>query len=617
MGKEQVEAKEVEFWKSYNDVKTEEEGINAITEWLNYGIGLENYDEKAAWADETYKKFIRTRNDVAFTEFRKAVRSLSFENGLAVIDTLSANEGFAGRHLVEEKLDLLNYSEGNVQNMELVNKYVDEFLRDRNSRAGRFFSRVKNLSISDRAGINKRLSGKDLGDLNPEFHDLNTIGKMFNSIKSKEIDSKQLKSVLEYYIGDEKGSKYYKLMGSGIGALPETETAKFDKIMERMSDKPDEKVVAEIRKHFAMKDVLGGKGDKLDVATIASVLNEGDKITLLDKLSVEKLSDIYYGKSFDFNSHQKLLAVSKLLKVSGKDEDYYRNLMEDGKYALINAPHSHEAELFTDAAKGFADGYGASRLVAEAKNKINQKNSLEQDLSGIDKKRYAYEQGIDTLTKVQDIWSKIQENTAEGQEGISKAEVLQVIAKAVENGENVDGSLKLAVPKTKLPLLFGRKEAEKKQKDLESAVEALNKTLSNPKAMQNLKDLGVENALDKMVLSRLDNHVKTEKLKREQLVESYRGIGDLLSETYVVNKAEQFADMKNDIEETKGKGEKAFVTKVKTLRGMATDNVKDAAEDRGKKRSERAQPPKTAEEKKQAALAAYARRKEAIASANI
>lgn len=60
MGKEQVEAKAVEFWKSYNDTKTEEEGIKAITEWLNYGIGLENYDEKAAWADETYRKFIHT-----------------------------------------------------------------------------------------------------------------------------------------------------------------------------------------------------------------------------------------------------------------------------------------------------------------------------------------------------------------------------------------------------------------------------------------------------------------------------------------------------------------------------------------------------------------------------
>lgn len=109
----------------------------------------------------------------------------------------------------------------------------------------------------------------------------------------------------------------------------------------------------------------------------------------------------------------------------------------------------------------------------------------------------------------------------------------------------------------------------------------------------------------------LDHECRRNKIKAWG-VESYRGIGDLLSETYVVNKAEQFVNMKNDIEETKGEGEKDLATKLKKLREMPTNNVVHAAEDRGKKRSERAQPPKTAEEKKQAALAAYARRKEAI-----
>ena len=536
---------------------------------------------------------------------------MSFENGLAVIDTLSANEGFAGRSL-EERLDFLNYSEGNVQNMELVNKYVDELLRDRDSRAGRFFSRVKNLSISDRAGINKRLSGKALGDLNLEFHDLNTIGKMFNSIKSKEIDSKQLKSVLEYYIGDEKGSKYYKLMGSGIGALPETETAKFDKIMERMSDKPDEKVVAEIRKHFAMKDVLGGKGDKLDEATIISVLNEGDKITLLDKLSVEKLSDIYYGKNFDFNSHQELLAVSKLLKVPGKDNSYYQNLMEDGKYALKGAAKSREAGLFVNAVKEFEIEYGKLNQVDAAKEKINKLKGLIEDKKTVDNKRRDYSRAAQSLQKIRDIWGNIQKNTAEGQEGVSKADVEKAIAKAVEQGQRVDLSLKLVCPKPKLPLLFGRKKAKEKQEILEKAVADLNKALSYPSDMELLKSIGVKNALDDAELGRLTKEEKKYEGESNQLFQDIRKMGELWNEKNVISKAEDFADMKNDIEETKGKGEKDFATKLEELRGMPTYNVGYAAEDRGKKRSERAQPPKTAEEKKQAALAAYARRKEAF-----
>ncbi len=545
-----------------------------------------------------------------FDPFLDKLRNLSFEDALNVYDNLTEeNLGYYRNELLAN----INQPQGKLDNKTRMKfENILQNLKYGQVRDG-FWARVKNIDVSlkNREKINENLKVADVMDLKPEFHDLRTLGVLMrpHSEYSTEKRSGALKKVLGYVAGDYDAA-YYRLMGSGVGKRPETQTEIVDKIFEKINDEYKETETANsVRKHFIMKDILAGRGDKLDVKDIASVVNEGDGLTLMSKMSVDKISELYYGNAYVFREkpHLKLAAINKLMTVKEQTDYYYGHLMTAGRDVLLQASQSKEAKEFVKTAEDFVNEFKNSDNVKEAEKKLREQQGIIKELSSV---RNEYNQKDNIRKKmqdVQDIWKRMKENTADGQEGVSQKD----LEKEIECAINGKKSAFFDAPKAKLPL-FGRKEAKEKQARLESAVVDFNRWLSSA-GLGELKDYAGK-VLEKDSLNGLEEKLNTLGQTRDTLAKSVSGMGNLYYEQSVVGQAKRVASTLEEIKTVKEKGDKIAAVKLEILQKHGEKKVVEASEERGKKPSDRQQQPKTKEEKTEAAKKAYDERKKLVAN---
>lgn len=590
----------------------EKEKVGAIVnEWVALGKEKLPEDQKQIYNQLLDRvggsSFVYTQ---CFDPFLDKLRNLSFEDALNVYDNLTEeNLGYYR----DELLANINQPQGKLDNKTRMKfENILQNLKYGQVRDG-FWARVKNIDVSlkNREKINENLKVADVMDLKPEFHDLRTLGVLMrpHSEYSTEKRSGALKKVLGYVAGDYDAA-YYRLMGSGVGKRPETQTEIVDKIFEKINDEYKETETANsVRKHFVMTDILIGRGDKLDIKDVASVINEGDGLTLMNKLSVDKLSELYYGNRDVIRKvpHQELLAVNKLITVKGKPDNYYENLLEDGKIALMRASQSNEAKKFMQVVRNFIDEQKNREDVKVAKLKLEEQRKLQVELKSFTNESVRANECYDTVRKIQSMWEKISQNTAEEQQGVSQKDLENVLKNAIE--ENI---LRLEAPKLKFRL-FGRKEAKEKQERLERTVSDFNEFIARDGKVKNLKDY-IGRILEKETLEVLSEKVKESKRKYKDVYGKITALGNLNEEKDLVGKNERFLSALENVGKEKSRADKIAANKLVVLKERTKKLVEKASEERGSKRSGRGQQPKTKEEKTEAAKKAYDERRKLVAN---
>ena len=341
----------------------------------------------------------------------------------------------------------------------------------------------------------------------------------------------------------------------------------------------------------------------------------------------ELIKECYSGKDAKYNEpslfsinwlqltpEQKLSAATKLMKFKGADERYYLVLLDEGLNALNDLPKNKIGpDLdFANAARTFINEYTETPIIKTSKAKIEKKQELEKDAK---KKQNDYETSAtkyNMVKKIQDAWKLIDENTTIEQSEALKTEVEAFISKVIDNiNKGLNSNITIKTPESKIPFLFGRRKAERKQQNLNEAIRTLNeifKTGKLTKDVLTLKDLGIEYILGGNTLEELEK----EKLNKQKEVKEAKAkvtkMGYLWVENSNLGWFRLYIDRCASIETIMSNREE-FQHKLDLLKYKTEIKIEDASDERGMPRSERQQPPKTPEGKKTSALTAYAARR--------
>ena len=612
MSREEMKAKIDTLFSDYREGSIEDISLIA-EEWVKLGQGNLSYEEKIEDGRLLSRIGNMTHSHGKFNKFMNYLSEVSFEDSVNIVYNLQSDD-YMGSYLS----DLLQDKKCS---MEKINKgtirKIDEILKDPKKQYhwyGRdhFYAQIKNIELSkeNRERVNKGLDFEGICNLEPQFHDLRTIRSLLvNARKDEEVA--KLKYVFEYIAKND--AAYYRLLGSG--KKPDNYTAIIDSIVAKAtSDYPsDKKVPSAVRKHFIMLDILEGRGDKLNDKDVVSVMNEGDGTTLMDRLSVEKLSSIYnwiHPKS----APQELLAMSKFLAVEGKSEYDYENLLRIGRDSLARASKSKEGLAFMEAARRFINKYRESKPVKDSQERIARRAELSKDNEDRYKEYTVVSSACQTVEQFQNIWKDIKANTAEGQEGVSERDLLAVVKEAIDNSDKKGVSPYMPMPEAKLPLLFGRKKAKEKQEKLKEAVGEFRRLIEDKRKMRALKDLDITEVFSEEIFNSLKANEASKLAASKEATSAINAYDKTLPYGYDREKkyADEFLGELEKIEKSKKSGDKEFDKKKERLDILRGVNEQKAYAERGKKRSERNQPPKTADEKREAAKNAYEARKKAV-----
>jgi len=257
--------------------------------------------------------------------------------------------------------------------------------------------------------------------------------------------------------------------------------------------------------------------------------------------------------------------------------------------------------------------YVNSVAVVKAKGKMAKHEKYQAEYDKTNNNWLEASAGVNTLEEIQGFWTKIEENTAKGQKGVSKEEVNAVINQAIESkGEK---GIRLGYPQPKLPLLFGRKKAKEQQRCLENLISQLNEVLTDKNKMANLANLEVVDVLGKDTLKNLTNERDNRKKIGNRARNRVRGTRLEWCETCDLENEQRFNKIGEEIDKAKAFGDEETGAKLVALCGLQEAKMKEASDEKDKKRAERKQPPKTAKEKEEAAKEAYQKRKKAVKDA--